>query len=33
MDEGQEAAVNEYFDGFITAFSSFDGDRVAAKRR
>ncbi|MDK8465147.1 hypothetical protein [Marinobacter sp. SS13-12] len=31
MDEGQEPAVKEFFDDFVAAFSSFDGDRVATK--
>jgi hypothetical protein len=31
MDEGQEAAIKEFFEDFVTAFSSFDGARVATK--
>ena len=31
MDEGQESAVKEFFEDFVTAFSSFDGDHVATK--
>ncbi len=31
MDEGQEAAIREFFEDFVAAFSSFDGDRVTNK--
>ena len=31
MDEGQESAVKKFFEDFVTAFSSFDGDRVATR--
>lgn len=31
MDEGQESAVKEFFEDFVVAFSSFDGNRVATK--
>lgn len=31
MDEGQELAIKEFFDDFVAAFSSFDGERVATK--
>ncbi|MEH6565281.1 MAG: hypothetical protein V7756_08170 [Halopseudomonas sp.] len=31
MFEGYQAAVEAYFDDFVAAFASFDGERVAAK--
>jgi len=31
MDEKQELAIKEFFDDFVAAFSSFDGERVATK--
>ena len=31
MDERQEAAIREFFEDFVSAFSSFDGNRVANK--
>jgi len=31
MDEGQKTAIKEFFEDFVTAFSSFDGGLVATK--
>lgn len=31
MDEKREAAIRDFFEDFVAAFSSFDGDRVASK--
>ncbi|MDW7748786.1 hypothetical protein [Halomonas sp.] len=31
MDDIREAAIREFFEDFVAAFSSFDGDRVATK--
>ena len=31
MDEGRRAAIREFFEDFVAAFLSFDGNRVATK--